>query len=252
MDKSEYDRIYAHEKSHFWYRGLHSLVDRWIAKEIQRMQRVGSATILDCGCGTGGVLDLAARHATAYGFDFSPHALEFARRRGHTRLVRASIAAVPFRDATFDGAVSLDVLYHRSVPDDAAAVAEIARVVRPGGFIVLNLPAHDWLRGAHDVIIHTARRYTKKRVREIVESAGLEIARLSFFNCTLFPAVVAARMLFRRADDSHGASDVRPLPGVLNAFLTSVLRAEGRVIQHLPLPFGLSLFCVARKPAATA
>lgn len=247
MDKSEYDRIFAHEKTHFWYRGLHAMVESFVTRDLERRGLDGRANLIDCGCGTGGVLDILSRHGKAVGFDFSRDALEYARRRGHARLARASIEKIPFKDAAFDGAVSLDVLYHRSVADDAAALFEMSRVVRPGGFVILNLPAHDWLRGAHDVVIHTARRYRKSRIREMAAGSGLEIVRLSYFNCVLFPAVVAARMLFRRAAEKEAKSDVQSLPGFLNATLASVLRAEGRVIRRVPLPFGLSLFLYARK-----
>jgi SAM-dependent methyltransferase len=261
MDASEYARIYAHETTHFWYRGLHALVMRAVDVELARLGFAGGGTaaesarprVLDAGCGTGGVLSQLDRRARAYGFDVSRDALGFCARRGHRRLARASITSVPFADASFDGIVSLDVLYHRAVTDDHAALRELARLLRPGGFLILNLPAHPWLRGAHDEVIHTARRYTKRALLELAAAGGLGIARLSYFNCTLFPLVAALRLLVRRPGRSaHGESDVRAMPWLVERVLTSVLRTEGRVIMSRPLPWGLSLFAILRKPVATA
>lgn len=248
MDVSEYARIHAHESTHFWYKGLHRLVRTMVDREIARMQKTGAARMLDAGCGTGGVLADLGKRAEAFGFDIAREALEFCRGRGLTRLIRGSVSRIPFADAAFDGVVSLDVLYHRAVVDDQVALAEMARVVRPGGFIILNLPAHDWLRGAHDVVIHTARRYTKARIRDLARGAGVEVARLSYYNAALFPAVVLLRSLVRRPKEA--ASDVRPAPKLVNAVLSFVLGCEAAVIPHCSLPFGLSLFVVLRKPSS--
>lgn len=248
MDRSEYERIARNEASHFWYQALHRTLERAVRRELARLCKVQGARILDAGCGTGGVLAVLGRIASVVGFDISPDALRHAKDRGLTRLVRASIERIPFVDESFDGAVSMDVLYHRAVGDDVVALREVARTVKPGGFVILNLPAHDWLRGSHDVVIHTARRYTKARVREAARAAGLETTTLSWFNCALFPAVLALRLLVRKKNAA--ASDVRPLPGWLNAPLRAWLAAEGFLALRCGLPWGLSLFAVLRKPSS--
>ncbi len=187
----------------------------------------------------------AAPSATLVGFDLSPIALDLACRRGHDRLLRANVELLPFRPASFDAVVSADVLYHRGVIDDAAALRELARAVKPGGVVLLNLPAHPKLRGAHDEVIHTARRYSRGDVRRIAAAAGLEVARLCWFNCALFPVALAVRRLSR---GGAARSDVRLPPAPVNALLSAWMRAEAWLALRLPLPFGLSLFAILSKP----
>src|SRR5262249_46320568 len=140
------------------------------------------------------------------------------------------------------------------VEDDAAAVVELARVVRPGGSILLNLPAHPWLASAHDKITHSARRYTKARVREIAAEARLDVVRLGYWNSTLFPALAlwppAPPALWRLAR-RRGAGEPgvwAPAPFVIPP-LATLLRGEAFLSPRLPLPPGLSLFAVLRRPA---
>lgn len=243
MDPSEYRRIFEHEDEHFWYRALHRLARRellrWIPREDGR--------VLDAGCGTGGFL--AKVRGRAVGIDFSPIALSFAARRGLARLARADVARLPFAEASFDAVVSLDVLYHQAVGDDAAAVKECARVLAPGGILVLNLPAHPELRSAHDAIIHTARRYTRDAVTGLAHAAGLEIVRVTGFNALLYPVAVGVRKLRR---GGPAKSDVERVHPVIGAGLSAILGIEtwlGRVVDW---PFGLSIFAVFRKPGAMA
>ncbi|HZM00875.1 MAG TPA: class I SAM-dependent methyltransferase, partial [Planctomycetota bacterium] len=143
--------------------------------------------------------------------------------------------------------VCLDVLYHRGVPDDRAALAELAAACRPGGVLLLNLPAHAWLAGPHDVQVHTARRYDRGMVRALADAAGLELVRLSWFNCALLPAAVATRRLSGRRDRPH--SDVADLPAAINAPLSAWMRLEAALALRGLLPWGLSLFAVLRRPA---
>jgi len=245
VEPEEYDRIHAHERDHFWYRGLHAL----FAGALARALPGGPRRLLDAGCGTGGLLAVLARRfpqAQRVGFDFAPAALRLAARRAGAPLVRASIERVPFRDGCFDAVVSADVLYHRAVSDDAAALRELARVTRPGGVVLLNLPAHPELRGAHDAVIHTARRYARADLVRMAAAAGLGVERLCWFNATLFPL---ARWRRRRSAGGPARSDVALPPAPINAILSAWLRAEAWWTLRLPLPVGLSLFAILRRPA---
>ncbi len=259
MEPSEYQRIFEHEDSHFWYRGLHALVLGTLRHE-GRLTGAGAGAgagapgntaarlqILDAGCGTGGLTARLGTLGRVTGMDFSPAALSFAERRGLPRLLRGSVSALPFLEASFDAVVSCDVLYHRAVPDDAVALAELARVCRPGGVVLLNLPAHAWMAGSHDRQVHTARRYTRADLRRLAGRAGLQVRRLAWFNCALFPAAAVVRLASR---GGHGKqSDVRPLPALLNEALSAWMRCEARLAGRGLLPWGLSVFAVLRKPA---
>jgi len=183
---------------------------------------------------------------TAVVFGDPTKAAPFAVR---VRFAAGSSYELPFRDGAFDLVVSADVLYHRAVTDDGGALAELRRVCRPGGVVLLNLPAHRWLTADHDRAIHAARRYARRDLRRLATGAGLDVVRLSYFNCLLFPLAAAVRLATRRG---RARSDVRPLPRGIDAALARVLEAEGWLLLRMPLPWGLSLFAVLRRPLAAA
>ena len=228
MELEEYDRIHELEEQHWRYRAIR----RTLLSALRRHVRRGGAPlrrILDAGCGTGG----------------TARALALARQRAAGPLVRADIARLPFASASFDAVVSVDVHYHRRVGDDAATLAELARVCRPGGAVVLWLPAYDWMRSSHDAIVHTARRYTRARLRELAHGAGLRVERLSYVHA---PVLLAA-VLYRGLDHLRGGAPHSYLsepPRLLNAALGSALALEGELALRAPLPFGLSLLAVLR------
>jgi SAM-dependent methyltransferase len=249
MEPGEYERIFHLETTHFWYRALHSLVLR-LAARYARPARGASAAILDAGCGTGGLSAQLAAVGRTTAIDLSPIAIGFAARRGQPRLARGDVAHLPFRDGSFDFIVSTDVLYHRAVEDDKAALVELARACRPGGYVCLTLAAHEWLRSPHDRVVHTARRYTRRQVRALAVASGLEVVRLSYFNCTLLAIAIVSRLGVQRSMDAASGSDLRPVPAVLNAVLERLLGLEAWVVARTGLPFGLSILALLRKPAA--
>jgi len=251
VEPSEYERIHRLEGRHFWYRGLHALVLETLDRHLRERGTGGAARpplILDAGCGPGGLTGRLAERGRVVGLDRSALALQFAATRAGPSLVQGSVSALPLARASVDAVVCLDVLYHRAVPDDGAALAELAAACRPGGLLLVNLPAHAWLAGPHDAQVHTARRYEKAGVRALAAAAGLQVVRLSWFNCALLPAAVATRRLSGRRDRPH--SDVRELPAAINAPLSAWMRLEAALALRGLLPWGLSLFAVLRRPSA--
>src|SRR5260370_16034905 len=138
--------------------------------------------ILDAGCGTGGTTIELRRFGKFVGVDLAWEALEPARGRGLTGLARASIEGLPFGAATFDAATSFEVVYHLGVASDAAALSEMRRVLKPDGVFVLRVPAHDWLRGEHDRLVHTRHRYSPGEITRKLGDAGFVVDRLSWAN----------------------------------------------------------------------
>ena len=244
MELEEYDRIHELEEQHWRYRAIR----RTLLSALRGHARRSGAPlrrILDAGCGTGGTLRALAELGAAIGVDLHPRALALARERTAGPLVRADIGRLPFVSASFDAVVSVDVLYHRRVGDDARAVAELARVCRPGGAVVLWLPAYDWMRSSHDEVVHTARRYTRKRVRELARGAGLRVERLSYVHAPILLAAIAHHGV-ERLRGGAPSSSLSELPRLLNAALEGALALEGELALRLPLPFGLSLIAVLR------
>ncbi len=245
MRSEEYEAMYRVEDTHWWYGALRSHVAMAVAAEAGRLGR--APRILDAGAGTGGMLARLEGSGELYGVEIAVEGLHCCRERGLSGIIRGSVNDLPFATGVFDIALSLDVLYHQGVPDDVAAARELTRVLRPGGLLVMNLPAYDALRGAHDEAIHTARRYSRPRLLRLLEDAGLQPERVTHWNGLLLPAAAASRLLSRlRAADA--GSDVRPVSPMLNAALAAVLRLEARWLAHADLPAGLSLLALARKP----
>jgi len=237
------------EERHFWFRGF-----RWFVRPlIQRA--LGGATaarILDCGCGTGANLALLSSFGAASGFDLSPVGLQTGHRLGRQRLVRASAASIPFASATFDLVTSFDVLYALGRDDEHAAVAEMFRVARPGGYLLVNVAAMDVLHGDHSVLSHEQRRYTRGTLTRLLTTAGFHIARLTHTNAVIFPAMLAVRALQRARGlpaEADATGDIAVPAAPVNAALSALLFLESLWLQAGGSnAFGSSLVCLARKP----
>lgn len=244
MQPVEYDAMFRVEDTHWWYVGLREIVLALLADAVD----LRKATILDAGCGTGGLLRrLGARSC---GIEIAEAGLRHCRERGLTRLVRGSLLALPFRAESFDAVVSLDVLCHAWVADDVAALVEMRRVLVPRGVVLLHLPASPRLLSVHDAAVMTRRRYTRRGLAAALARAGFEPLRLTYRNTLLFPLAAARRLAGRwwpTGDASAARSDVGRVPGPLNRGLLGVLRLDNALALRAPLPFGLSLVCLARK-----
>jgi len=238
MESPEYALMDAAEDGMWWYRALH-------ARLLRALDGV-RGEILDAGCGTGGFLRglASARPELApYAVDFSPAAAARATAKSGAPVACASVEALPFPDNSFDAVISADVLCHRSV-DPPRALTEIARVLRPGGRLVLNLPAYDWLKSAHDARVHTARRSTAGGLRKLIAGCGYTNIAASHWNGLLLPLMIAERKLLARGPKA--GSDVRPFHPVADALLFATTEVERRL--PVPMPVGGSVMVVAHAP----
>lgn len=235
------------EGSHWWYLGMAAITRRILDAHYAVG---GPLRILDAGCGTGGTMTWLSDYGKTVGIDLSPHALHFCRLRGHGRLLMASVTAVPFVEESFDLVVSLDVLYFRLL-DDETALQEFFRVLVPGGRLLLRVPAYDWLRGTHDRRVSTGHRYTMKELRRKMIGSGLVPEMMTHVNTILFPFALVKRVCERWLPE-QSASDLAIEFGPLEGFLKGCLLMESRIVSKWPIPFGLSIMGVARKPLTAA
>ena len=250
MEAAEYRKLAAVEDAMWYFHALHAHIERALAGVPD------NATLLDAGCGTGGLIRrLAPRHATWRwtGIDVMPLACALARERTvgarsassgpAAEIQQASVTALPFGDAMFDAVVSADVLYH--VDDDAAALREFFRVLRPGGTLVANVPAYRWLWSYHDEAVHARRRYGRREVLAKLRAAGFAEPRATHWNTLPFPLVVVRRKLFPAPRDG---SDVRLFPAPVEASFRAAMALERAWLgMGGALPFGSSILAVARK-----
>ena len=246
MKPVEYRRMFEAEERQWWYAGQRAvalaLFEPW-ARERRLL-------LLDAGCGTGFNLVALARFGPTLGIDLSQDAIAFCRERG-VRSVRGSVLRLPFRAEAFEAVTSFDVIYHDWVGDDRAAVAEMARVLRPGGALLVRVPALELLRGAHDAEVLTRRRYTLGELRALVESCGLRVERSTYCNSLLFPLLFARRTLDRLLG-RHG-SDVGFLPAPLESLFRRVMELEAFCVRRgLRFPVGASAVVLAVKPGSAS
>ncbi len=245
MNPEEYARMHALEDWYWWFVSRRAAAARFLRDYAPEHRPL---RILDAGCGTGGMLDLFRQwpDVQATGVDLSPDALHFSHNRGHTRLVGADLTCLPFRSATFDVVTSLDVIEH--VPDEDRAVAEISRVLSPGGILVASVPAYQFLWGPHDEALHHQRRYTAPQFRDVIQRSGLRVEKATYLLTLLFPLAVAARLARRKAKPESAAAALPPVSPFLNRTLIGLQSVELAMARAASLPFGLSILVIARKP----
>jgi SAM-dependent methyltransferase len=245
MEPEQYAVMARRETRHWWYAGM-----RRVALAVLDHALAGQTglSILDAGCGTGGTTIELRRFGEVVGLDLVWDAIQPARLRGLQRLTRASVECLPFQAASFDVATSFEVLYHLGVHSDTAALAELRRVLKPGGLLLLRLPAHDWLRGEHDRLVHTRHRYSRAEVVSKLSEVGFHVEQVSWANTVLFVPAVAKRLMERQNGHGQGGEpDLWQPPAPLNLLLESAVAVEALAIpRRLPLPFGLSVLALAR------
>ncbi len=248
MNPGEYRRMYEAEQAQWWYAGMRALSRAVLEAPLRSLADGGRRlSILDAGCGTGANLALFSPFGRAVGVDLSKDAIAFCRERG-VPAARAGLLALPFAEGTFDGVASFDVIYHAWVANDRAATREMARVLRPGGLMLVRVPALKMLWGAHDVAVQSRHRYTRRELRGLLEDTGLEVLRLTYANCFLFPLLFLRRTLDRLT--GRIGSDVAFLPAPFEWAFRRLLEMEARIVRGgLSLPIGASLMALARKPS---
>jgi ubiquinone/menaquinone biosynthesis C-methylase UbiE len=243
VEAAEYDLMDAVEERMWWYRALHLRV----LDALHRRPGTPGA-LLDAGCGTGGLLRRLAGKSTRalVGLDFNPEAARRAGAKSGALTTGGDANRLPFADASFGALVSLDVLCHRAL-DPAAALAEFHRVLQPGGVLVLNLPAFDWLHSAHDIRVHNERRFTAAKARVLLSEAGFNAVEARYWNALLLPLMILQRKILK--SDAADKSDVAPFPPWLDAMLYAVTGLE-RMLTRIGLryPAGGSVLVIATRP----
>ena len=238
---------YRAEQSHFWFRGFRQYVKPMIARATAGL---ASPRILDCGCGTGSNLEMLRPFGDAVGFDLTGSGVAFAHRHGH-RVAQASIGDIPFATGRFDLVTSFDVF--QCLPDDVerSAIREMARVLKPGGWMLLHVAALEMLHGRHSVLSQEVRRYTPSRLRSIVEEGGFRVERLTFDHASLLPILLPVRAWHRwSARDGEipaGEAEITVPSPPVNAALSALVSLEALALRAINMPIGSSLMCLARK-----
>ncbi|MHB8491316.1 MAG: class I SAM-dependent methyltransferase [Solirubrobacteraceae bacterium] len=243
MDHAYELQTHRAEDRHWWYRGRR----RVIHAVIGSLELPEHARILDAGCGSGRNMVELAGYGEVSGIELSETAVEAARARHVGEVVAGSLDRLPFADERFDLAVCLDVIEH--LDDDRGALAELRRVIAPGGSLLVTVPAYQWLWSAHDEINQHRRRYRRQTLLEAASAAGWRCVRSTYFNSLLLPIAIAARLAERlRRGVPESSPDLWIPPAPMNRLLQLPLDLEARAIANprLSIPAGLSLLAVLR------
>lgn len=245
MNPEEYRRMYQIEDTFWWYQGMQRITFALLGKVVGARGRL---KILDAGCGTGGMLYPLASLGEVTGIDFSQQATLLCSERKCGTILQGSVTDLPFADSSFDLITCFDVIYHLAVSDDEAVLREFRRVLRPGGRLLIRVPAYDFLRGKHDAAVATRHRYSLPELVNKLQNAGFKPARATYANTVLFPLAGAKRLWETISGSQVSAeSDLVPVPRIVNSVLLGILTLESWLVKRVTLPFGLSAVCLAQK-----
>jgi len=244
MMEHTYPILFRVEQSHWWHTGRRTILASFVA-EICRQVTDRRPRILDVGCGTGANLLMLSKYGDAEGVDVSEDALAFCRERGLQNVKLGAGEELPYEGGTFDLVTAFDVVEH--MDDDLAGVKEMRRVLRPGGRVLIFVPAFMFLWGLQDDVSNHRRRYRMSELRRVLEQAGFEVERTSYANITFFLPILLIRKLMRLTG-MKASTENNINVTALNGVLGRMLAAESWVLKYMNLPFGVSALCVGRAP----
>lgn len=238
MDRDVYDRMAQHDATHWWYVARR----RILADLMERVIRPApAARILEVGCGTGHNFDMLGRFGTVEAIEIDDGARALAEQRLGRTIMTAPLPALDgVADGTYDVIALLDVLEH--ISDDVTSLQSLKRKLKPGGKILLTVPANPWMWSAHDLAHHHHRRYTQKSLNGVIARAGLKVDLMSHFNSLLFPVAAAARMIGKLVGKTTSDDQMPAAP--VNALLTGIFGLERALIGRVPLPAGVSIVAI--------
>lgn len=244
MQKQEYNNIFKNEDTHFYYVGYHNIIISQLKKYLSAKST--KLKILDAGCGTGGLTKKLSTFGETIGIDISEKAIKLAKKRG-LKVQKGSINKINFPNKNFDVVVSVDVLYHQWVEDDKAAIKELLRVLKPGGILLLKLPAYEFLRSSHDLVVYTKKRYTKKDLLKLFKGTQATIIKASFLGSFLLPIIIFKIFTTRIAGRIKPYSSVGKLWNPINNLLILCFNIENILMKYTNIPFGISILAIAKK-----
>jgi SAM-dependent methyltransferase len=242
LERNEYFAIFKLENDYWWYRGLHELIEHY----LKLYSQTPTLRILDAGCGTGRLMEIMRPYGRVEGLDDSPDAIKLAKNRGLLAVSREDLHAWKPAEAAYDIITCIDVLY--CLEDDESVMRRLCDALKKNGILVLNVPAHEFLRRHHDQIVHTKRRYTLHGLKQKLRQAGFGVKKATYRLPFLALVILLIKIIEWFVKPEAVDSDLKPLPKSVNGFMLIMHRLENFLIKSgISIPFGSSVFAIARK-----
>ena len=239
MERIVYDRMAELDQLHWWYRARRDVIAALIRRHALPPK---DGKLLEVGCGTGHNLPMLETFGIVDAIEIDEAARGLAEKRLGRPVHGSRLPELPgIAEGHYDLIGAFDVIEH--IDDDTAAVASLARRLKPGGKLVATVPAHQWMWSAHDVVNHHQRRYSKARLKALIDGSPLKLEKIGYFNSLLFPLAVGARLAGKVAGKDSSDDTLPPRP--MNWAFEKIFGLERYLVGRLPLPPGLSLFAVA-------
>lgn len=243
MKAAEYERMYRYEDHYWWFVSRRELV----VSLVRQLSLPPHPVIVDVGCGTGATAAEMQKYGMVLGIDISPLALAWSQERGLRNLLLAAAERLPISRGSVDVIIATDILEH--LDDDVAVLKEFYRTLKPGGYVVVTVPAYSILWSEHDLALMHRRRYVARVLAQRSRAAGFEIVRLTYALFFLFPLALVMRLLKRRPPpEKEPEAQLPPLPEWLNRLLIRFQRIETAMLKYVRFPWGVSVVAVLRKP----
>ncbi len=233
MDRDAYLRMAAHEHKHWWFVGRRAYLDA----VLRSLRLASDCSMVEAGCGTGGNLYVLSGHGRLVAFEPDDLAIRLARQKHRDVTIQYGRLPdqVPYPPGAFHLVAALDVLEH--VDDDRSALSTLVELARPGGFVLLTVPAHQFLWGKHDMRLHHRRRYTRSDIESLVGSVAAEKLRFEAFNTILAPVALVYRLIENVTGLSVGDQEQMPTT-LVNAVLAYLFSLERHLAGRIPPPTG--------------
>ncbi len=243
MDKDFYLQYASVEDKHWWFVGRRQIIDSF----IWQLDLPNNAEILEVGCGTGGNLMMLSAHGRVDAMEIDEIACNLANQRQITKVQNGSLPNnIPFK-GKYDLIVILDVLEH--LDDDFAALTALSAKLKPGGWLLVTVPAYQFLWSQHDEINHHKRRYLLRSLQQVIRKANYELYYNTYFNTLLFPLIAFLRFLSKLLPINRsfqGQGDLKMPSKPLNYFLALLFASERHILNIISFPFGVSILLIAR------